>query len=563
MKFGRRTITSALGVAVVGVGALVGTFALGYSLGGNDGDENGAGPNAAVDGDDADTQGERDAGNGSGMPTGVNIGFAPFGGADDAGLTEDGGADMIAPREGNHCTAPLGNIASASAIDLAAEGFNARFLGGGYALTSVNVRSVGECDDQGQASTGDLVLDTSWRHVESGIDLSVSQRVSDDQVANLRHADGARFWADGYEFSVWANSYTVMADTGGDDVARDGDATDPATGSGGTVASEDAARAQEMGGGRDPRVDGILDDVLSQLAPAIPAGCYFTETRGDWDDLAALGLADPRSAVPSGFAETYIDVRSFNTPDADCPGADLEVDGREGFNLGFSSSERDGWLDISGWKAQDGERLYPASTNDYGMSWSSGDWQFSVNGHRGKDGLGSDELQAIAAALDPAFDSTCLIATEDLASDQIGEHGFNEPAIPDGYELEDANFRVTDQPEGCDVGEEQGLPVYELSWIIASDEHAFEVIVNRDGRDAADIDPGDGYISDWGMHWVGDEGDAYSIWVAPRGRDEIPEREVMVGIAASLDPALDVSTLSEGDDGGAPGEPMPLPKPEG
>jgi hypothetical protein len=474
----------------------------------------------------------------------INIGFPQLGSRSGSGggfgaeqFARDGDAAMPYPGQ-YYCPAPVGNVLEGSVIDLAREGFAMNLLGEGFVLNGISVRAEGECDSEGRATNGHLVLDTSWTHSETGLDVWVTQRASDEPVASVRHLQGAQFWSGGYEYSTWVSPrwYYPMYD-GGDTPAADID-----------VARWPAPEA-------DPRTAEVLNEVIATLAPDIPAQCFYTEREGSWADLVAVGIGDPRGAIPSGFSESYFYMRTYSEPAAGCDGPVVQVPTGSNFSIGFSTSSGDGWLNISGWRSEPGMETYPGWLDDWSVSWTSGEWQLNVNGSRGSSGIGADTLTAIARAIDPSFSSQCFIQTRELQPGDLAGLGFRIPTAPDGYSIARQMLQVTDVPQGCDVGPNVGVPSYALYWLLTNDETTFEVNVNRwPGEDRGPETYG--YISDYGMYWMSSNGDSFSIWASSRGVTGIPDRDAMIAIAQSLDPNLDVNTLQEEPSG--PGIPRPV-----
>ena len=448
--------------------------------------------------------------------------------ADDVG---GGGvaADYSYPRYAL-CSAPIDVAASGSVIDLTNSGFVMNLLGDGYTLKGLSVRSEGECDENGQATSGFLTLDSSWTHVASGYEVWVAQRVSPDAQPNVRYDSSLNFWENGYYYTVYVNSYIYYP-------------------------VDDAARTEPLNPADDPQVQAVLDDVIATLAPGIGAQCFYTQAQGTWDDLAALGIGDPRGAIPAGFVESYLNVTTFTPPADGCPVAgDPPI--APGFNAGFTRDDgTSGWLDISAWAIGGGDVMPYGYLDSYSVSWSNGTWAFNVYGHDGTEaGLGTETLQAIARAMDPAFSPQCFVQERQLDPSELAGLGFGQPAIPDGYSLESSSLRIQELPAGCS-NEDYNGPTVNLYWNITNGDNTYSVEASRYPLAEGEDRPEEGWISDYGMNWSKPDGTYYAIWASSSGVTGIPDRDTMVAIATSLDPTLDPSTLTEGDG------PKPLPMP--
>src|SRR5690606_32536959 len=90
----------------------------------------------------------------------------------------------------------------------------------GFEVTSIALRAEGECDETGNASEGEVVIDYQWRHTATGITASVTQRAENEPIANVKYPSSATFTAGGEVFAVdiW-NYWPMPVDrVGGSDV---------------------------------------------------------------------------------------------------------------------------------------------------------------------------------------------------------------------------------------------------------------------------------------------------------------------------------------------------------
>src|SRR5690606_4004684 len=133
------------------------------------------------------------------IATGANEATGPRGGAIPASLVDSDGGQSAPGFAGEdaarsmagygypgfpgystqpRCSATLPAVLNGNAVDLGAVSFELRSPGAGYTLQTFNVRAEGECDETGRASEGDVAVDSSWIHDETGIGVWVSQRVA-------------------------------------------------------------------------------------------------------------------------------------------------------------------------------------------------------------------------------------------------------------------------------------------------------------------------------------------------------------------------------------------------
>lgn len=455
--------------------------------------------------------------------------------AEDAARGGYGYGGATVPESYWGCEAPLGSIIVDGRIDPEAAGITPRFLGNGFQLLHVNLRAEGDCGDDGQPTSGQPVLETGWRHIETGVTVWVNQRIFDDPVANVRWETSANVVADGYFFTVnaWNNHYYYA----GDDVKplpADGD-----------VEAADIAPPQ----GPDPAIAPVLDIAIAQLAPGVPANCYYQQTEGTWADLAGFGVGDPRAAIPSGFTESNFRLFTFTPPAAGCDDNGAEAPEGDSFWAQWTGDSGRSYLEVNVYRYQPFEgESWPGNLDDWGANWTNSGYQFSVWGNNDRGGLGKDVILAIATALDPSFDQQCLITTTPLDAAALAGLGFNAPSAPDGFEAGKSSLIRRGVAAGCPGADE--FTNFELNWSFHdSNGRTIQVYgwVNGNNRGSSDSW---GYIHDFGIEW-GDGTRNFSVW----GNDPAGEsmRDLVIAVALDIDPSLDIDSL--GSDGG----PRPLP----
>lgn len=466
----------------------------------------------------------------------------PAGSADDASFGRGGGYgtaetaayDGAKFNPGYQCPAAIAPSVLGTTIDPASAGFTMSLLGQGYTLQYIALRAEGECDENGQAKSSHLVLDTTWRHTATGFDVTISQAAGGDPIASILYTESAEFSLDGYNYRVFVNSYRYFA--------------------------EDAVAIQPPTDGPDPRVQAVLVETISSLAPALDQQCFYTQRQGDWADLAALGIGDPRGALPSGLTQNWFNLLTLNDPARDCDGPEPAAGGSQSFNVSFND-ESDGWVGIDVYRLWPEQANYPGYFDQYSVNWNNATYQFNVYGNRNGQGLGQDALAAIARALDPAFSSQCLVTERVLSVAEVQALGFLPPTIPSGFTFAESRFTVNGLADGCSVPSDYEIYTsYYLSWTLRG-EDGTEIGINVNRTDGVDAEPGDppGYIGPNSIWWTGSDGTYYSIWASSIGISPTVDPALLAGIATSLDPNLDIDSLGEEPAyGGSPEKPLPV-----
>lgn len=524
-KLSRKTATVAL-AALGGVALLLGGAAVGYALNDSDSDEPATRlylppTNRAV------ASGAQDDGAADGAIRGEIAAVAnSAGGAADVAI---GTSFPALPGYGGCPVAVEGVSAGGNAIDLSGSGFSMNILGEGFELRSIGVRGEADCDEDGNPANGRTVLDTQWEHTASGYEVYLSQRESAEEQPNVRYDSSLSFWLNGYHYTASVMSHPIMP-----------------------FAGEIATSPPEPAD--DPQVQAALDAIVTQLAPDLGAQCFYTQREGAWEDLAGLGIGDPRAALPDGFTEESMNLSAFDAPADGCPGVGLDVPPSAGFNASFAASDGSVWIVLGASPAYEGATA-PGYLSGHSANWSNGNWHFYVSYESySPDG---ETIRSLATALDPSFSDTCLIQERELDASELAGLGFNQPVGPDGYEITDSWLRVTELPEGCS-SDAEGYPSYNLNWTIGDGTHIYDAGVGRypiEAREAGAVGAS-GSVSDHGIHWTAEDGTYY--WVSLLTGDSAAEgnRETMLAIAQSLDPSLDPNSLEEQPDWGRP---APLP----
>jgi hypothetical protein len=211
-----------------------------------------------------------------------------------------------------------------------------------------------------------------------------------------------------------------------------------------------------------------------------------------------------------------------------------------------------------------GEPPSPGYLNDSNARWSNGKFQFQV-WEKSQAPLGRETIVAIAKALDPTFTEQCLVGETTVTAAELAAAGLRAPAVPASYALTSSSLVAMGIAADCPKPEWYPLINYSLSWTLTGEDGTvIDVYVNRtDGGSVEKKPEAGGYISDYGVSWVDAEGTSYAVHGSTIGISAKPPMDVLVAVAKSLDPALDVDSLPREDAGGGSGPVKPAPAPDG
>jgi hypothetical protein len=466
-------------------------------------------------------------------------------GRDDVMTTGGRGADMSMPS----CRAPLpAGVISNGNIDWAKANFAPSLPSAGFSALSFALGSQGECAKDGSATGGGLSLNTAWLHDATGIDAYVTQTASSEQIASVLRGDSATFWANGYRFDISVNAYSVMPAGATTDLP----AVSPPSGAGSSSAA--GGRSAPGAPTPDPRAAEVLRQLVAQLSPQTELKCFWTVGQGDWNSLAALGVGDPRGAIPSGFQQMELNVTSFNEPAAGC---DTSIKPTEGFSLnaGWQKDNGAGYLGVSVYSAgypQD----FPGNINEYGANWSRGGLQFGVYAKAEKP-VGIEVIRAIAKALDPQFNEACFIRERTLAEGELPALGISPAKPPSGYKLENSRMSASEIAAGC--AKPDGFePSYTANWTFTNGGDVIEAGASAYG--GAPPADGGGYRGPNNLNWTSAKGVNFYVNAYSRGINPEVSEDALVAVAKSMDPSFDLSKLQEG--GGEKPITLPADAPE-
>lgn len=434
------------------------------------------------------------------------------------------------------CQGDLPVSISASGVDLAAAGISLRTLGSAFAPLSMSVRAEADCDfsiqrDGGTAASGpfSLVVDTTWRHKDTGTQVTVSQRASATAVANVIRQGYAQFSSGGSNFTVYASTIYYA----GVDGEKKLDSTSPAS----------PAIAPD---GRQAADNTVLLAAIRDLAPSLGDQCFAHEVQGDWDDLKALGIGDPRGAVPSDLplGQMYL---SYVTPAAEsCGGAALPQNAGIQFNANWYGDKSQSSVSV-GANAVD-LRYSPAGsfigtiTDNY-ANWQSNGIQFNIYGNKGNAGLGVDTIRKIAKALYPSFDDACFVRETTFDTKDLGAYGLKAPETPSGYKKGESRGVANDIADGCTKPEGY---VEGFSYFVQYQDGENVISVNIDRYAAKDLAATSGYIGPNNINWVTSQGVNVSVsGYNQQGKTGGPSLDTLKALAKSIDPTVDFSKMTE------------------
>ncbi|MEX0783229.1 MAG: hypothetical protein WD557_11305 [Dehalococcoidia bacterium] len=523
----RRRLRLLAGAVVAGAALFASGVFVANAMGSDDSPNDTGGPKVAVGV-------PRDGNSGS---SAAQAAFNPAIDRGEAGMAGD--EDMSrSSRPWGGCQVPITGILADGKLDPAAAGFAASYLGAGFQLTSFSIRGEADCPD-GVTPSGEthIVIDTAWKHIETGLGVYVSQRQDAEPTASVLEETNARFSREGYAFSVSVDGYSVQpfADTDdGPDVARD------------------------LLPGPDPRAAEVLRAALADLnAPA--EACFYTIRAGTFDDLAAMGIGDPRGAIPGGYSLQDVQVRAWNAPAADCgtPAEGLQTS----FNATWvlDSSSGFGGIYASAYSVSPGEEAYPGSSSEYYANWTNGTFHFNVGVKSDPAPTDGVLLTALATALDPLFLNACLAVESELSDDQLRARGFGIPSAPGGYEVTNRAHRGSALNANCSA---EARANYTDSvggnWTMTADSGA---VINVNAYQSGDV-PSDekrGYIGENNISWWAGSAQYNISGYNERGGDA-PSLETLIEVARSIDPSFDPDSLEKVSGGStSPGGPGVMP----
>ena len=437
-------------------------------------------------------------------------------------------------------------------VDLSKANFAVRPLGSAFVPMSFSVRAEAECSIKADTpSTGALVVDTTWRHKDSGVQLTVSQRLAGKDLVNVIRQNQATFTSGGYSYQLFANVYYYAGAKNYGIVPVD------ASGGRGPAPSPSFAP-----GGADPATEAIILAAAKDLAPDFSDQCFAREVQGDWSDLAQFGLGDPRPAIPNGNALQGMIFTFIKPATTNCGGGTLTSDRGLQFSANWYGGDKTASsvsIYAGGMGSNFGGPVQGfGQIGDMTANWQSRNIQFNIYGNKNNSGLGIDAIRKIAKALDPSFNEACFVTETSFKGGDLGKFGLNTPKLPNGYktgEEHGTSFKIAD---GCEVPDGYaagGLSYY--AQFADGDGNAISIAIER--SQFSKFGPGNGYIAPGNIYWSDGNGVMYSVNGYSQDGGSGPSLDVLKAVAKSLDPNVDFAKLQEG--GGIGGGIKPLPAP--
>ncbi len=525
---------AAIGLGVIGFGAGFGVRAMA-----DESDSSTPTVERSSDGDIATNMGGGFAP--KSVPTGIDSG--------EAGRSLGYGTNdtMLAGGCQGDLTAPI----TANGIDLAAAGMTLRPLGSAFVPMSFSVRSEGDCDvsirdsimPPGSSENATLVVDTTWRHKDSGVHVTVSQRISDEPLSNTIRQNFAQFTTGGYDFTVYANIYYYTTK------GVDSPSTNPSSGPGSAPANSSMIAPEG-----EVNLD-VLLAAIKDIAPELGEQCFATETTGEWSDLAALGIGDPRGAVPTDIPLQQMYLTYLQPAAESCGGAPLPAGKAASFNANWYAEKNQSSVSVnaSAIDPRYPQGTFPGNINEYYANWQSDGMQFNVYGYKSNGGLGIDTIRKIAKALDPSFDDKCFVQETKFDAGKLSSFGLSTPETPDGYKKGEESSSATSIASGCTKPEGYTDSFnYNVQFTDGDDV----IAVNIGYYGAVEPAVGAGYITEGNINWTTSDGVNISVGGYNQGtKSGGPSLDDLKEVAKSIDPDVDFDAMSDR------GNVVPLPAP--
>jgi hypothetical protein len=443
------------------------------------------------------------------------------------------------------CQQPIDGVLKDGKIDLSQVGFEMNALGQGFQLTNVSFSAMGICQPDGSVKDARLTLSTSYVHTRSKITVFLTQVKEPKPEANVRYQGSATFWRNGYQYTVNGGyqAYPVDEPVAGGGVNSSPRSTPPAA----------PGIAPDYPGPGSAELEAAITEAIAQLAPDLGAACFYRQTEGSWSDLGAIGVGDPRPAIPQGFTESSANFWVFTPPDASC-GLPATTPPPASFAATWESRGSEGFISVNASGLVPGTDQYPGFIGPDGANWTNGRYQFSVGGRSSQGSLGLDAVRALARALDPQFDNACFFQQRTLTPADLAALGLRAPVPPSGYRITRSDLSASELGANC-TNVPQGVGnSYSLNWDLEGPDNA-QVNVNISRQEGQPGQAPGGYRSPSGFTWWDSRGTFYNVYGFSKGGSGNVSQDVLIAIAKSIDPTFDPDTLDN--------EPKPMPLAEG
>ncbi|HVS66183.1 MAG TPA: hypothetical protein VMT85_22075 [Thermoanaerobaculia bacterium] len=408
---------------------------------------------------------------------------------------------------GGDCGGSIEDVVTVTGLDLSARGISLRFPGSELDLESLSART--QClpapgfTAQSRVLEPVLAVDRSYRS-EDDEWLWLSQYPSSQRTVDAIYPYGATFWIDGTTYVYWAWA--------------------PHFFQGGPSADDDPTSR-------------LVEQVLEDLAPELDRACFYRQTSGGFEDLAALGIGDPRPAIPSPFQESSVYLQYFEAPPAAC-GA-LQIDMPVHFGASFVAGGS--YFGVWAQSRYDGGGVQGLGTQfDNSMWWLGERYQYSVYGWDASGGSATADIVRIATTVDPELDVDCLRRPTQLGADDLTRLGLPSATPPAGFTTQYGAFHAELVPETCKSLDPISSRTFNLYWSFQ------DAATQRNLSANATRDP---LYQTWGLHepWVSDgtiwwqKDDGTSFYVSGYDGEGQPlTQELLLEVALSLDPDFEL-----------------------
>lgn len=387
--------------------------------------------------------------------------------------------------------APLFDESGALNPDLAA--FPARLLDNQFELTALRFGDL--CYEAAPTK----MLETEWKHRKTGATLMVDQYPGTDLPTRIGPLY-ASFSDEGSNFHVMSLSLFGVPQ--------------------GTVDQATALRVTEI--------------AVEQLQPPVPLSCFYRTISKDWSDLAALGIGDPRTAIPNGYAPFRLDFTSLEQQQHGCrstvspPPEEAPIQLQAMFSGPGSSL-----LAIFARSLTD---AVPDARTTFGPGdarWQNDRFAFSINW--APEHVSDEEIRAIARALDPGFGSVCALSARRVEFSDLPPANLLEPLKPGGLPaIVSGTFVIVGHSGACANETSNG---FQARWLMEyRDRGGLVDVTALRGEQMPTMRP---LVLEDTLYWRRGDGVAFYVSGLKAGFSH----EELLDFARSVDPAFDESSL--------------------
>lgn len=388
---------------------------------------------------------------------------------------------------------PLTDASGALTPELAA--FPARLLDKEFELTDIRF------GDLCYEATPTKMLETEWKHPETGVEVLVDQYPGTNAPTRIAPAS-ASFSDAGYEYYILSISQLTQA--------RDG-----------------PSPANLLRG---------FNTVVEQLRPPAALRCFYRAVSKDWADLASVGIGDPRGAVPPEYSALRLEFTALEQPETGCPETTRPpaVEPAVQFQAMFSGPGSS-LLAIFAHSLTPDEVETPATFGPGGAGWKNGRFRFSMNW--APEHVSDAQARAIAAALDPGFGAVCAPSARRVEFAELQQPNVREPVRPGGLASGVmGTFVLIGRTSECADGGRDG---FQAHWVMEyRDRGALVDVTALRGEQLPYMRPM--VFEGKTLYWMRPDGIAFYV----SGLKAEFSRDELLGVARSVDPTFDETLLT-------------------